>query len=180
MGRLIVNTLIVKKKPTYESPLDNPHLKKPSFEVPENYFSGFAAGISDKITQLPVEENTSHPLPFSTPSGYFEQLPIAIQERVAPTRRIRKLYKPALALSLAAIMAGIFFLFRSGSTGDMIPNDLSTITVAELEASHLVYELDEEALAAAYAEIIPEITEEEKAVEDYLIENELDISLIDI
>ncbi|MEY4594434.1 MAG: hypothetical protein RIQ47_844 [Bacteroidota bacterium] len=155
-------------------------MKENSFKVPENYFEDFSKRISDKTAVLPAEQDKVRPLPYAVPEGYFEELPIAIQNRISSTPKSPVFTRPVLALSIAAVLAITFFLFRSGDVTVTISADESPITVAELEESHLLFDLDEDLLTAAYSEQLTESSEELKVVEDYLIENELDVSLIDI
>jgi len=176
----IVFSITVEKNINNESSLNDPKLGSTSFEVPKGYFEALPSAISDKIAVSPLAESISRPLPFRAPDGYFEQLSLSVQRRISPEGPVRRLFKPVLALSLAAVITGVFFLFRAGDSAHPVPFAMEPLTVAELEDSYLLFDLDEDVLSAAYSAQIAAAADDNEELEDYLIDNESDFSQINI
>ena len=167
-----------------------PHLaalpKELPFRVPDGYFEGLEHSVMDKI-QTPIPGREPEPLTpaFTVPAGYFEQLPLLINERIAEKRtgRIRQLItRPAFSISIAAAFLAALLLTRPAlwfHTGS--PAEAVTLTADDLGNSYYLGELDEsliiEALADYDATDHPE-AQAETDLEDYLIENHIDINQI--
>lgn len=126
---------------------------------------------------------------FKTPENYFELLPIQISDRIQSGKSVRGTAATfvftklrlitTLAIVTCLIAGGIFYLnlSNSGSKSELI------LSSDDLINTGIVTEIDENLLIEEYAELSTTSQESQKvaqnnSLEDYLIENNIDITLI--
>ena len=160
-----------------------------TFETPPGYFEQLPSLIQSRARlEALKKENT-----FAVPADYFDELPALIQDRLqAKSARVSLLEKlqwfirPRFAVPAAAIIIGIFAGIYYFSANVENTNTLSAYHPAKAAAE---YSIDADALSSSgYVDQIDEATiieeintgtdtiPQNKAIEDYLIDNDTDLS----
>lgn len=144
---------------------------------------------NDPELDLPGTSGKGRQNIFKTPENYFELLPIQISDRIQSGKSVRettaafvfsKLHLiTTLGIVACLIAGGIFYLnlSNSGSKSEQI------LSSDDLINAGIVTEIDENILIEEYAELSTTSQESQKvaqniSLEDYLIENNTDITLI--
>jgi hypothetical protein len=121
---------------------------------------------------------------FSVPEGYFDKLPLQIVDKihyntVPPFFTLPRLAVIVTILAFVLIAGGAYFF-----TSSMNEKAEITLTYDEILRSGITYEMDEQFLLEHYYSL-PAVTNEnedatelQKSMNDYLIENNIDITLI--
>jgi len=159
---------------------DNP------FRVPGHYFEDLHQSIMLEARAREAGIENTEPLQtFTVPSGYFEQLPLTIQDRISEkkTALVRPLLRrPSFALSLAAAFIAVMLVTRPALWFGMKTNvDTGSITAEELSNSSYLSEMDEPVLIDAiesHEQPIAASKNSNTEVENYLIDNHIDMNLL--
>lgn len=150
------------------------------FSVPDNYFEMLSEKISDKALSIPNLSSIPKEKGFEVPDGYFVQLENAIRENISSesiqiTVQIERWYKrPKLVLAYASVL----FLIVVSSVYIFNINKAETeteISFSDIYNSDYVNELDETSLAALIDE---SSSQSSTQLEDYMIDNNIDISTL--
>ena len=153
------------------------------FSVPENYFEVMSENISDKVRSIPNLSSVPKANVFEVPDGYFARLENAIRENISPesisvVQQVEQWYRrPKLVLAYASvfifvIIVSTYFLTDSFNS-TVSDNDIS---LNDIYSSDVVNELDESALASLLDE--PSASSSSAQLEDYMIDNDIDISTL--
>ncbi len=126
---------------------------------------------------------------FKTPDAYFDKLPLEISDKIQARKSVdqgvlapvfSRMQLVAFALVVIAVISGsVFYLYQNKEEN----KSESTLSYQDLINTDIVTEMDENMLLDAYAEegIATNVNQNEKEtspMEDYLIENHTDITLI--
>ena len=146
------------------------------FKVPANYFEELPDRIS-KMVQDPDFESEPAVNPFRTPDGYFHRLPIEVSDRITSGARVPS-YRPfprlaSLALASIIIAACVLFIVKVQHYNPT----RSQITLEDIRKSNYLYAIDEDLIVDAYMNV--EKTSTNESIEQYLIDNNIDISQIE-
>jgi hypothetical protein len=160
--------------------------KENPFSVPENYFESLADNIQQKINSIPELERINKENPFQVPENYFESLPSAVREKIAGNKKknifedwISISWNPKYAFAAAAIIIvvilGINYLNRNiplNKSENFVTNEeiQSSAYLADLDESVLIEQLEEQSMNSQ--------VNEDNSIEQYLIENNIDVSQI--
>jgi hypothetical protein len=146
------------------------------FQVPDSYFDSLADNIQQQIQVLPDFDKVAAQNPFNVPEGYFDSLPTAIQQRIIDERSERisvgrwiasVLFRPKFAVAFASVAVLLVFSVRYFSR---------TINVSSTASEISYTDLDESVLYDALAEQSNSTTQKDESIEDYLIDNHIDVS----
>lgn len=159
------------------------------FNAGPDYFDKFSAKLQNRIDQLeeikkiaPVLSSIPKYNPFKVPDNYFEELPTLMQERVivnkgnkAPLEWLILLIKPRFVIPMLATLliavAGINYMNKHAVTS-------KTEATEELSLEEHLYYIDEnaiiETLTADAGIENGSISDDENSIENYLIENDID------
>ena len=116
--------------------------------------------------------------PFAVPDGYFDEFPARLQQRLqAPAKRSARviLLRPAFGIAAAAAFLAILLLTRP--VKDAVPVTREEFTLEEIEAAGFLNDVDETIVLDALASEAPSQNSLPE-IEDYLIENNIDIYLL--
>ena len=162
--------------------------KENPFVVPENYFESLAENIQQKINAVPDLERMKKDNPFFVPPGYFDSLPSTVQQRIIDRKKqnnvfgewISIAFRPKYTLALASIIILLFFGIRYLTTPAIPENLEKYITLEDLQNFSYVAELDENMLIELLEQQNKNnVLEEDKSIEQYLIDNGIDVSQIE-
>jgi len=175
------------------------------FAVPDGYFNSLSEQVVQQIQSVPDFERVANENPFVVPDDYFNSLTVTIQQRISEekSRRIRwreKLpeigyslfgeirFAPALAFASVALLLvfGVKYMTRTVRLSQDSPvavsaNDISSpeITTSELNSSGYLSEIDESMIVEQLGnKVIASEPANDKSEEDYLINNDIDVSTI--
>jgi hypothetical protein len=163
------------------------------FKADQDYFKSFSSRLQNKIDGLDEIQEMAPLLsaipkysPFEIPAGYFDELPTLIQERVLGSKKgasfewLISFFKPRFAFpALATILllvAGITYMNKTTKLPD-------TELAEELSLEERLYEIDESTLIESLtAENIIEntATRDENSIENYLIDNNIDETTLEL
>lgn len=159
--------------------------KEAPFRVPEGYFEGLTERVLDRL-ELSDPSTNVRPHPFAVPEGYFERLSASVMERISAQPKtapvIIPLYTKKTALfAVAAAIACTIFLYRFSHRELLIePATGEFVTLQELQESYLADDLDESTLQEAVATLSSQESNTDRELQEYLIENGVELSQIDI
>jgi len=165
-----------QKTESYEEKLRQLSGSQGEFSVPAHYFEELPDRIS-KMVQSPDFESEPAVNPFSTPDGYFHRLPIEVSDRISSGARVPS-FRPyprlaAIALASIIIAACVLFIVKVQNY-----NPTSTqITLEDIRKSNYLYAIDEDLIVDAYMNVEKTITNE--SIEQYLIDNNIDITQLE-
>lgn len=159
------------------------------FKVPEGYFENLSSDVMMKIESLPDFETAEKVNPFKTPEGYFDALPTIIQQRILDQEKKKitvtawipeVIFRPSpkYALAFASIVLVLFFSIKYFTRTVKVEYVNSEPETEQLDSFYLT-QLDETVLIEAYDE--EQVTAEnskDNEIENYLIENNIDLNLI--
>jgi hypothetical protein len=157
------------------------------FTVPDDYFDSLSRSIiQQQVQSLPDFEKTAEWEHFKVPEGYFDSLPTIIQQRIIDEKKKRIswgevvdgiFFRPKYALALTSVAILIVFSINYFNRPISVQPVVAEISASEISSSTYFADVDETLLAEAVAMHIA-TTEEQKetSLEDYLIENNIDIS----
>jgi hypothetical protein len=162
-------------------------LKKESpFKVPDGYFDSLSRSIQQQVQSLPDFEKTAGKEHFKVPEGYFDSLPTIIQQRIIDEKKKRIswgevvdgiFFKPKYALALASVAILIVFSIKYFNRTVSVQPVVAEVSFSDLSNSTYLADIDESLLADAVATQITTTDEQKDAsLEDYLIENNIDIN----
>jgi len=152
------------------------------FSVPENYFDMLSASIENKVLSIPNLASLPKENVFEVPDGYFARLENSIRENISS--QTESIIIPAgqwfRRPKLVAAFASVLVLFIAASTF-FLSNVNHRITDKDISFSDIynseyVNELDETSLASLLEE--PAASPSSTQFEDYIIDNNVDISTI--
>lgn len=164
------------------------------FSVPENYFENLSVKITEKCVSAedvkfvaPVQVNIEKMNPYSVPVNYFEELPYIIVERCTKTQTESKLatliayiQNHKLSLTLVAAAVAMFIAVKFAPTDSPIRERVgATITAEDISNSNYLLDIDE-AFIIEQLEEQDDLEKKNKSseIENYLIENNVDVSTI--
>ena len=117
---------------------------------------------------------------FEVPENYFEELPYSIQEKCISKQSERKVvsalfWKLCIPLSIVAIALVIFMPLQTNKVSIASTQEMSAYLEQELDS-----EIDESMVQDAYSFEKENVNSNNKTqnIEDYLIENDVDESLL--
>ncbi len=160
------------------------------FKVPEGYFDSLNADVMQRIEPLPNLESVNTKNPFKVPTGYFESLPTIIQQRIIDQKSKRisirewiseALFRPVPKFSLAFASVALAVVFSVNYFTRTISVDYATPQLSETEQLDAAFlaQLDESSLVDALADEIPSSTQtQDTDLQDYLIDNDIDLTSI--
>jgi hypothetical protein len=155
------------------------------FQVPDSYFDSLADNIQQQIQVLPDFDKVAAQNPFNVPEGYFDSLPTAIQQRIIDERSERisvgrwiasVLFRPKFAVAFASVAVLLVFSVRYFSRTINVSSTASEISYTDLSNSMYLSDIDESVLYDALAEQSNSTTQKDESIEDYLIDNHIDVS----
>ncbi|HEX5003385.1 MAG TPA: hypothetical protein VFW78_12895 [Bacteroidia bacterium] len=131
----------------------------------------------DKDPELPEFANAGKQHPFTVPEGYFERLPDTISDKLQHQKGHRRQPVPRFVLAAACLAIALFLVFHFSHTSEVATTPDFEITPEHLSAAGYVSEIDENMLVEAIsADALA--TPDSSAIQDYLIDQKIDISLI--
>ena len=158
------------------------------FSTPPNYFDSFSSEVMKKIESLPDFESQAYINPFKTPESYFDSLPTIIQQRIIDQKKRKSIWGtiaeiissplPKYSLAFASIFLIVFFSIKYFTRTIHVEYVQDTQSPEQLESIYLS-QIDESVLWDAYTEqqVIADDAQQNE-IEDYLIENNIDLNLI--
>lgn len=156
------------------------------FTVPSDYFDSLQRSVQQQIQSLPDFEKTAAKEHFKVPEGYFDSLPTIIQQRIIDEKNrginwggIAQsiFFRPKYALALASVAILIVFSIKYFNRPISVEPVPAEISASDISNSTYFAEIDETLLADAVAMHIAATDEDkETSLEDYLIENNIDIN----
>lgn len=171
------------------SPLLESLKDQQSFRVPDDYFEELPGVIQSQIQQLPDFEKSAVVNPFSVPEGYFEQLPLAIsnaiEEQKNPVFSLRTFFaillRPRVTVAFASLLLIFFFSIRFFTREISVSAPATEFSMQDLDNSRVLDELDESTLMDLLAEQNQDISadDQNENIEEYLIDNDIDISQLE-
>jgi hypothetical protein len=155
---------------------------KNSFSVPSGYFEKLSSEVADKINALPDFEKTSVTNPFTVPEGYFEKLHVSVSERISKPKSpfftwLNGLQRPRIAIPIAfatiIILAGLYFYKQN----NISRQPEKEFCAEDLSNSSYMQSIDE----TVFVDVLSEMQNDEQtdSLEQYLIDNNIDLSLIE-
>jgi hypothetical protein len=156
-----------------------------SFKVPDEYFDSLSRSIQQQIQSLPDFEKTADKNHFKVPEGYFDSLPTTIQQRIIDGKKKRIswgqivdgiFFKPKFILALASAALLVVFSVKYFSRAITVQPVVAEISVSDLSNSTYLADIDESLLADVVAVQTTSGGEKDASLEDYLIENNIDIN----
>ena len=158
--------------------------RKNPFIIPENYFDHLSDAIQNKI----LLNATSGPLSsikkedFKTPENYFENLSGRINQRISENKEakvisIRDYYNKFKysAIAVAASIAAIISIYLYYPENNSLNERPQYVSAEDISNSLYFRDIDESTIIAEINDNSPEdISNEEKDMEDYLIDNDID------
>ncbi len=158
------------------------------FRTPPGYFGNFPDQMTDLVNRLPDFEQSAAFNPYSVPQNYFEKLPSQINETVLASERLhtsRKnslkwIFRPSVSLpsliSLTLIVSAFFFFNKRHF---IETSAYSGLRIEEYNTNIVLQEIDEATLFDVLTDDPTETGSLEESYEDYLIDNNIDISTIE-
>jgi hypothetical protein len=155
------------------------------FIVPDDYFDSLSRSIQQQVQSLPDFEKTAAKEHFKVPEGYFDSLPTIIQQLIIDEKKKRIswgeivdgiFFRPKFALALASVAMLIVFSVKYFNRPISVQPVVAEISASDISGSTYFAEIDETLLAEAVAMHIATDEQKETSLEDYLIENNIDIS----
>ena len=159
------------------------------FRVPDGYFERFPDQIQSMVQNLPDFETVSPVQPFSVPDGYFEKLPQEINNIILSEEKRKFSWKSLLqnilrpvtlvpAFLLVLVVLSSYLFFTRTTVIDLTAHAQNESD--ELNPAMVIQQLDESTLIQVLAEENDnESSATEQSYEDYLIDNDIDISQIE-
>lgn len=156
------------------------------FQVPAGYFDSLTDELMNKVAASDQFANAAPENKFLVPENYFEQLPLAIADRISSIGNSRSagftsIYhyfgKPVFRLAVASMCALLVTIYFYLEKEPEIKNPEYAFTVSELKESDLLFQLNESMLI----DVIAKETNSRHAsdeYEDYLIDNHLELNQI--
>lgn len=162
--------------------------KENPFKVPEDYFTGLPNSILQKIEALPDLEKLNKANPYQVPDDYFDSIPSAVQQRIIEEKNKKRFFRgwasisfrPAYALALVVVVVLVAFGIRFFTKPSDLQAPENYFSLEEIQNSACFAELDE----AAIVDVLEQqnkntTTEDDNSLEQYLIDNNIDISQIE-
>jgi len=159
--------------------------KENPFIVPDDYFDSLSRSIQQQVQSLPDFEKTAAKEHFKVPEGYFDSLPTIIQQRILDEKKKRIswgeivdgiFFRPKYALALASVAILIVFCIKYFNRPISVQPALAEISASDIDNSTYLADMDESLLADAVAVQTASGGEKDASVEDYLIENNIDVN----
>jgi len=171
--------------------------KKNVFSVPPGYFDSLPGEIMSRVSEAPALEEIKVSNPFKVPENYFERLPLSISNRISDEEKktlftpslfpaavylLKQLLRPKYSLSFVTACFMLFFCIRyfEKPVRMNISSGADGIYVSERE---VLDEVDEGVLLSAAREESganisgnKKPTNGDKYLEDYIINNNIDLS----
>ncbi len=162
--------------------------KSNPFKVPDGYFDSLPEMIQQKINAVPDLERMNRENPFHVPEGYFDSLPAVIQQRIVdgkPAKSLSRewilnLFRPryiAWAVVLLLLVFGIKYLTKPV----ILSSSGNYLSYEEAENSDFINYIEE----SAFIDVLDQETDEsasgkeDTGIEQYLLENNIDISQLE-
>lgn len=152
------------------------------FNVPTAYFEELPSKIMDQINTLPDFSKNAKVNPFIVPDSYFENLPTIVSENILNRKSKLELWlssiqRPRIAIPIAfatiIILAGLFF-YKQSSVSNLPVQEL---TAEDLSNSSYIQSIDEDFFVDVLAG--QTIDNSNESIEQYLIENNIEINQIE-
>ncbi|MEP7168810.1 MAG: hypothetical protein ABI855_05520 [Bacteroidota bacterium] len=144
--------------------------------------------MEDELKDSPILKKMSRENPFKVPDGYFDSFPTIISERIASHKSkpgwiifLQNVFQPKYVVAMfvfaVALTSGVVY-FNQQTT---IPNQEIILSYDDLNKSNYIDQMDENDLADAYTSNADadKSTENNTEIENYLIDNQTDISIIE-
>jgi hypothetical protein len=159
---------------------------KNPFRTDADYFENFADSISGKIeiqeelkNEAPLLSNIPKYNPFEVPKGYFDELPLQVQEKCSNNTSgysvlelFRMIFRPNFAIPVVLVIILAFTAIR------YIDHDpIQKVVAEEINIEDQLLNIDEsviiEALASASTKEM-EMDPENEIIKDYLLDNNVE------
>lgn len=153
------------------------------FTTPEGYFDALPGQIQRRIELLDPESAGKEHTGFELPERYFDQLEAAIHQRTHnPAVRPTQWWKqPEWSLSIAALLVCLFLGTHTSFKSRQITYTADAQPLTVDEVSEVIDYLDLD--AATVANLLP-VTDEsgsgEHDMKQYLLENDIDLSQLEL
>ena len=164
--------------------------RKEVFSVPANYFDSLSDQIMERVSAPPVFEEITAANPFIVPENYFEGLPLDIIKRIEVSQSkkfslaglLAQVMRPKFSLTLITACFALLICIRFFEKPILL--NVAQITAeVSISESDVLGEVDENTLMNVAAEenaSVIKVTNNksagDKSVEDYIINNNIDIS----
>ena len=159
--------------------------KENPFAVPQNYFEELAGNIQSHITLESIEKEN----PFAVPQNYFDELPTLISEKAVEKKQaviislFRNKFTYVAAAASVALVIGLSFLFGNHDSSMPQGNALAlhvVITKDDIK-EYLRNNVDESTLMELASNGSGQVNVqvkgiEKKDVENYLLDNNVDVN----
>jgi|SRR6185436_4161051 len=143
--------------------------------------------MDDELKDAPLLKNMNRENPFKVPEGYFDSFPSIVSERIASQKSkpgwvilFQNIFQPKYVIAMfvfaAALTSGIVYFNQSKTTGQEI-----ILSYDDLSKSNYIDQIDEHDLIDAYISDADadKSNENNSEIENYIIDNQTDISLIE-
>ena len=144
--------------------------------------------MDDELNNSPLLNNMRGKNPFKAPDGYFDSFPFIISERVDSHKSkpgwiifLQNVFQPKYVVAMlffaASVTSGIIYFNKETA----LPNREIILSYDDLKNSDYIDLMDESDLIDAYAsnEKALKSGENNSEIENYLIDNQTDISIIE-
>lgn len=162
--------------------------KENPFKVPDQYFDSLPNQIMDKIETLPDLQRINKTNPYRVPEGYFDSIPASVQQRILEEKNKKSIFRgltsisflPKYSLALAVIIVLVIFGIKFFTKPSTLKAPENYFSLEEIQNSACFAELDEATLVDALRQQNNTITTPvDNSIEQYLIDNNIDISQIE-
>lgn len=144
--------------------------------------------MDDELKDAPLLKKMSRENPFKVPDGYFDSFPTLISEKIASSHSkpgwiiflknvLQPKYVVAMFVFAAALTSGIVYFNQHPAAKDQE----MILSYDDLTNSNYIAQFDESDLIEAYNSNseTDKVNENNSEIENYLIDNQTDISLIE-
>ncbi|HKR07260.1 MAG TPA: hypothetical protein VJY62_21680 [Bacteroidia bacterium] len=172
----------LKIKPFNKQSIKALNQNKREFQMDTNDYT------DDELKDSPLLKNMSRENPFKVPDGYFESFPTIITERITSQRSkpawiifLKNVFQPkyvvAMLVFAAALTSGVVYFNQHPAATDRE----IILSYDDLNNSNYIAQFDESDLIDAYLSgaNADKSNESNTEIENYLLDNQTDISIIE-
>jgi len=166
-----------------------PGLKRENpFKVPDGYFESLPGKTIQRIQGETELNEVSNENPFHVPEGYFQSLPAVVRQKISENNRRsginewigRFLFRPKYVLAFGIILLMLVFGIKYFNQKGIQRLEDVQISCDDLKNSDYLAEVDESLILDALEQQAPnENMKEDQSIEQYLIDNDVDISQLE-
>jgi hypothetical protein len=158
------------------------------FKVPEGYFDSLAENTIQRIQGETELKGVTNENPFHAPEGYFQSLPAVVRQKISENKKgsgISEwiggfLFHPKFAFVTGMILLLLAFGIKYFSQNKIQQPQEFSISTEDLKNSDYLAEVDEFLIIDALEQQpANEKMKEDQSIEQYLIDNDVDISQLE-